>query len=253
MNRTEKKILRPDPALPVDALEVLWTEEITDKNKAELAAAQKLMEDHDKSDAAGRKLWLLQLLEQPNRYLRGYVESQILILDVKEAIPILRPRLASGSEEERLSAAGSLRCLGDEQAYFQVVQWLNQGRWTEQWELINELASWRRKEAIPVIRPYADSQDALLAVKARIALYRLEVEGARAMLFDSLKLANPFNVRYNAIHTLEYSTDDFSKFTPEEVAHLKALTQDGDESVRRQAKNVLELALKKYIRQKPNN
>jgi hypothetical protein len=206
------------------------------QTKPELEAAINQLENYWKFTNRGEKIpFLLSQLEKPNKNLNSFVEREILLLQVTEAIPLFRQRLnAATNEFERLHAARHLRGLDDRQIVPQFLLWLKDPDWKQKVDALIELEKMQPPESlVPLLRSLINADDPLLAVEARSALFRRGERDGKALLFEVLATSTDAVARYNAIHPLNWFYQ--GSFTEAEITTLKKLLNDKDETIRRVA------------------
>jgi hypothetical protein len=184
--------------------------------------------------AADRKKFLLENLARENAYIHDFVVYRVLCDRVTEAIPYFRQRLAQAkTEEEKLTLESYMRCLGAPEVKNLLLAWLADDSFTNKAMVIRELSHLKDKSAIPDIRKFVDAGNKRVAVGARIALLELGEPDAVGLLLDMIAKSKDPNVRYNAIHSLNwnYSGD----FTDEEKARIRELVNDKDPDFARTA------------------
>ncbi len=244
----KKSVVRKN--LSKNIVTCLWAVKITGDTRNEIESAITLYQNYQRlEDPEERKSYLLEQLDEGNRYVSPYFGREILINKVVEAIPHFEKQLASGSEPERLDAASRLRILGHQDIGDCLIDWLRDSQWKDKAGVILELGRLGMKNAIPEIRKFVYSDNDLLAVRARTTLLEFGEPDAKALLFDTIKTSTSHAARLNAIHALNWNYA--GTFTADEIKLVEILTQDKDDSVRRVAGFILEKNKKKQNR--PNN
>jgi len=212
---------------------------ITDNTESEIKRATALYQTYQKvKDLDERRSYLLQQLEEPNRYVARYFLREILVNKMVEAIPHFQEKLKqASSERDKLDQAANLRCLGVN-IRPQLLAWLKDPDFKTKAEVIEELVRLKDKDAMSAISKFIDNQDEYLAVTARSALLRMGQREIIPRLLEMIKVSTNSTVRYNAIHVLNWNYN--GSFTPDELEAIKASIHDTDESISRVAGFILE-------------
>lgn len=183
---------------------------------------------------------LLSLLQKPkpNQYLSNFIEHEVVIQHVTEAIPYYESMLNNESEQKKLGAISTLRILGYQKTGEVLLAWLKDPEFQNKIGIMDELIKLNDDNTIPEIRKYTESEDELIRVHAAIALLEYDESESKEVLFDVLMNGSDNIARYNAIHILNWNySGDFSK---EEEQMIVQLLNDKDESIRRVAGFIIE-------------
>jgi len=180
----------------------------------------------------GQKPFLLENLTISNSYIRPLIDNEIVRIRMTEAIPYYQEKLRRAADEEgRLREISTLRLLGDPGVKATLLEWLNDDSYKTKRDILEEFVRLEDKSVIPEIRKWIDVEDAQVAVTARSALLRLGESDAKGLLLEMIQLSDDPTARYNAIHCLNWNNEH--GFTEEEIAVIRPLVNDEQESVAR--------------------
>ena len=240
LQSAEDRLRRP-AGLPttVAGLSGLLAYPIPDGTEAELEAAMKIFQKFPGMSEDEQKALLLQELPKRNRYSGSFIQREILIRQLPEALGHFQQRLAKATDEtEKLELINDGRILGDPSAKERLVACLNDPSFHNKSGVIQELLRLKDPEVAPLIRRYVNDDDEMLAVTARTTLFQLGEPDGKALLFEMIGRSKKPTVRYNAIHYLNWAYH--GEFTDEEKAKLRELTHDTDPTIARVAGFIVE-------------
>ncbi len=181
----------------------------------------------------GRKDFLIKNLGNTNKYVRVFLEGEILMAQLQEAIPYYQQRLSQATtESEKLDLIADLRCLGAQDVKETLCAWLADPAFKDKKEVIEEMNKLGDKSLVPAIREHIGATNELLAVAARGTVLQLGDPQGVALLLYMLKRSHDATVRYNAIFPLWHYSGNFSA---KEKAAIAALVHDKDPAIARVA------------------